>query len=109
LTTGYQLTITDEWNFTPSLMVKKSHVAPFSWDLNLKFSYANNLWFGLSYRQRDAFLVWLGTRVAQKFTLGYTYEYPILTFQSLTNGSHELTVGLTLGNRFHYASPRSFW
>ena len=109
LTAGYRLPITDEWDFTPSVLFKKSVKAPLSWDLNLKFSYLNQLWFGIAYRQRDAFLGWLGTRVAQKFTVSYTYEYVLSTLQPHTQGTHEITLGLTLGTADHYSTPRSFW
>ena len=109
LTAGYRLVIADDWDFTPSVLFKKAANAPLSWDLNLKFSYQNNLWFGASYRQKDAFWGWVGVRVAQKFTVSYTYEYVISSLQSATRGSHEIVLGLTLGNQRHYTSPRSFW
>ncbi|RDB04115.1 type IX secretion system membrane protein PorP/SprF [Runella aurantiaca] len=109
LTAGYRLPINDEWDFTPSVLFKKSAKAPTSWDLNFKFSYLNQLWFGMSYRKSDAFLGWVGTRVAQKFTVSYTYEYVLSSLQSRAQGSHEITLGLTLGGSSHYSSPRVFW
>jgi type IX secretion system PorP/SprF family membrane protein len=109
LTAGYRLPISDEWDFTPSVLFKKSVKAPISWDLNFKFSYLNQLWFGIAYRKSDAFLGWVGTRVAQKFIISYTYEYVLSSLQSRTSGSHEITLGFTLGSGEHYSSPRSFW
>lgn len=109
LTAGYRLMIADDWDFTPSILFKKATHTPLSWDLNLKFSYQNNLWFGVSYRQKDAFWTWVGVRMAQKFTVSYSYEYVISSLQSTTRGSHEIVLGLTLGNQRHYTSPRSFW
>lgn len=108
-TTGYQLAITDDWDFLPSVMFKKAQNTPLSWDLNLKISYINHLWLGVSYRQRDALMAWIGTRFAQKFTVSYGYEYPLSVVQAASSGSHEIVLGLTLGNRHHYTSPRGFW
>lgn len=109
ITAGYRLSLFEDWDFTPSVLFKKSTDGPLSWDLNLKFSYLNQFWLGTSYRQREAFLGWVGARLAQKFTFTYTYEYGISPLSSSTRGSHELTLGVTFGNRNHYASPRSFW
>lgn len=109
LTVGHRLFIADDWDFTPSVLVKKTPNTPLSWDLNLKFTYLNTLWFGLSYRQRDAFLGWVGTRVFNRLTVNYTYEYPLSSLQSATRGSHEITLGFTLGNQAHYTSSRTFW
>lgn len=109
VTAGYRLTLADDWDFTPSVLFKKAIAAPLSWDLNLKFSYQNNLWFGLSYRQKSAFIGWFGVRVAEKFMVNYTYEFPLSSLNSTTRGSHEISLGISLGNRYHYSSPRSFW
>ena len=109
LTVGCRLALVEDWEFVPSLLFKKVGNTPLSADLNLKFSHLNNFWVGLSYRHRDAFITWIGARMAQKLTLSYAYEYAISPLQSTTSGSHELTLGLTLGSRDHYASPRYFW
>ncbi|MFN4145988.1 MAG: type IX secretion system membrane protein PorP/SprF [Runella sp.] len=108
-TTGYRLSLLEDWDFTPSVLFKKTKNAPLSWDFNLKVSYLHQFWIGASYRLRDAALIWGGLRFAQKFTLSYTYEHILSTLQSTARTSHELTLGLTLGNRDHYTSPRSFW
>jgi type IX secretion system PorP/SprF family membrane protein len=109
LTIGYRLPLFEEWEFVPSVLLKKATNAPASFDLNLKFSCLNNYWVAVAYRHRDALMTWAGVRLAQKLTVSYAYEYAISTLQNSTSGTHELTLGITLGNRHHYASPRYFW
>jgi len=109
LTAGYRLPLADDWDFTPSILLKKAIHAPLSWDLNFKFSYRNSLWFGLSYWQKSAFIGWLGVRLAEKFIVNYTYEVALSSLNSATRGSHEISLGVSLGNRYHSSSPRSFW
>ena len=109
LTAGYRIELTEEWEVVPSFLLKKGGNLPILADFNLKVSYLNNFWGGLSYRHRDALVGWVGLRMAQQFTVGYAYEYVTSTLQTATSGTHELTLGLTLGNRNHYASPRYFW
>ncbi|TAE36828.1 MAG: type IX secretion system membrane protein PorP/SprF [Runella slithyformis] len=109
LTVGYRLALTEDWEFVPSFLLKKTGNTPLSVDLNLKMNHLNNVWVGLSYRHRDALVAWAGARVAQKMTVSYAYEYALSVLRPSTSGTHELTLGITLGNRDHYASPRYFW
>ncbi|MEZ4903041.1 MAG: type IX secretion system membrane protein PorP/SprF [Spirosomataceae bacterium] len=109
LTAGYRLSLTDDWDFVPSILFKKAVASPLSWDLNLKFNYQNDFWLGLSYRQQSALIGWVGVRVAQKMMVNYTYETTLSSLHFTTRGSHELSLGVSLGNRYHYSSPRSFW
>jgi len=58
---------------------------------------------------RDVWIQKGGIRLAQKITVSYAYEYPLSVLRPSTGGTHEITLGITLGNRDHYASPRYFW
>lgn len=109
LTAGYRLPLVEDWDFTPSILLKKVLNAPLSWDLNLKMSYSSDLWFGASYRKLESFTAFFGAKVAQQLRVNYTYEYPISSLQVATRGSHEITLGVTLGSRSHYTSSRLFW
>jgi type IX secretion system PorP/SprF family membrane protein len=108
-TLGGRLDISDDWQLIPSILLKKATESPLSSDWNLKVSYLNNLEFGLSYRHTDALLGWVSSRINQKFVVSYGYEFVMSNLQTVSSGSHEITIGITLGNKRHYSSPRLFW
>lgn len=103
----------------PSMMVRAvqnafilpgSNVPKFSADLNCKVRYDNYLWGGLSYRNRDAFVVLLGIVVDRKYEIGYAYDYTVNRFlNNASTGSHEIFVGYRLTPRAHIISPSDFW
>jgi type IX secretion system PorP/SprF family membrane protein len=107
LTIGRRLELNDDWAFVPSVLFKATTSTPPSFDLNLKIDYQNVFWGGVSYRQKSSFNFFTGIRLKDSFTVGYGYEYPLLILT--TTGSHEVTIGYTIGGHNHYASPRSFW
>jgi type IX secretion system PorP/SprF family membrane protein len=108
-TVGYKFDFSDYWQFIPSILIKYAKNQPISGDLNLKINYLNMFSFGASYRYQDAVAGWAGVRLAQKFMFSYSYEANLTGLQNRGGGSHELVLGITLGNKFHYASPRLFW
>ena len=89
-----------EYNFKvePSILLRRLKDAPFFADLNLKLSFLDDqLIGGLAYSlgagSKVAFL--LGTKV-NNFRLTYSYDIGLGGFQVYNNGSHEITVGLSL-------------
>ena len=56
-------------------------------------------WAGISYRNTDAIVGMLGMNINQKMKFGYSYDYSVSRFNRYSSGSHELFLGIMLGNR----------
>lgn len=92
ITVGNQFWINNDFSVTPSVMFKVVNPLPKAFDLNLKFSYNNKLWIGGGYRKDDAFFGTFGFNVANIVGLGYTYDYTTSKLNTVSTGSHELTL-----------------
>ncbi|WP_461790597.1 PorP/SprF family type IX secretion system membrane protein [Pedobacter sp.] len=96
VTVGNQFWINNNFSVTPSVMLKVVNPLPKAFDLNLKFSYNNKLWIGGGYRKDDAFFGTFGFSVANIVVLGYTYDYTTSNLNTVSTGSHELTLRVLL-------------
>lgn len=104
LFTGYKFALEEyDMKVYPSILVKRVFMGPedVHADLNLLVSFLDEqLTGGLSYQiggsQRLGFLI--GTKI-DEFSLYYSYDASFNPLQNYTSGSHEITVGFTLGGR----------
>ncbi len=92
--------IIEDYNFKvePSILLRRLKDSPFFADLNVKLSFLDDqliggLGYSLGAGNKVAFLI--GTRV-NNFRLSYSYDIGLGGFQVYNNGSHELTIGLSL-------------
>lgn len=87
-----------DYGFEPSLMMTFTERLSWSVDINFKAYYKEDYWAGLSYRTTGAIITMVGMNY-QNFYFGYAFDYSygdITTFNRF--GSHELMVGLRLGD-----------
>lgn len=109
LTAGLKLFLSEDLSILPSLLLKKSGYEPLSFDLNLKFSYLDSLWAGISYRHNDSYSALLGININSLLNLGYSYDLTLSTLNKVSSGSHEIVLGFLLNNRYRVHCPqRSF-
>jgi type IX secretion system PorP/SprF family membrane protein len=94
---GYKFKLNDEWNLTPSTIVKFMYPTMPSWNITLTTEYKELLWFGFSYRHTDAIVAMLGTQISNKFKLGYSFDLSVSKFNKVSSGGHELILGIMLG------------
>jgi len=66
-------------------------------DLNVTVYYNEDYWGGLSYRTNDAMVIMGGLRYNQ-FYLGYAFDYSFNRIKRYNYGSHEIIVGLRIGD-----------
>lgn len=107
-TTGYRFWLSDDVTVIPSIMMKYVSSAPFSYDLNTKVAFRNKIWMGGAYRKNDSFSAMLGFNLASLLNLGYAYDFTTSGLNTVSNGSHEIVLGLTLNNRYKVTCPRNF-
>ncbi len=108
VTTGYRFWFSDDVTFTPSVMLRYVNPAPTSLDLNAKFSFKNKVWAGVGYRQDDAVSGMLGFNLGSLLNVGYAYDFTTSQLNSVTQGSHEIVLGITLNNHYRLSNPRLF-
>ncbi|MFN9711154.1 MAG: PorP/SprF family type IX secretion system membrane protein, partial [Bacteroidota bacterium] len=109
-TFGYRFLITEDINMVPSVMVKYISSVPVQADLNLKFQYREFLWAGASYRSQYGFAAMAGIRALRSLLVSYSYDYTTTRLNTVSNGSHEIVIGLMLGNRYNQETcPRNVW
>jgi type IX secretion system PorP/SprF family membrane protein len=94
LTSGFKFWVKEDFNFTPSVMLKYIQPLPLSYDLNLKIGYRNNVWIGGSFRKKDAFAALFGFNVAKVVSLGYSFDHTNSQLKEVSSGTHEVVLGL---------------
>ena len=108
-TAGYRFLLNDDFNLTPSVMVKYVNPVPTQIELNAKLQYRDLLWAGGSYRHQDGVAAMVGINVSNTFNLGYSYDYTTSRLNNYTKGTHEIVIGFLIGNRFGDTCPRNVW
>jgi type IX secretion system PorP/SprF family membrane protein len=89
---SYRLTLSENWDAEPSVMIKYFPGLPLSFDVNANVIYRKVLTLGTSYRKTESIDFLMKAQVTQQLQIGYSYDYPIGAAASLANGSHELMV-----------------
>lgn len=107
-TAGYRFSAGDDWNITPSLLVKYINPVPPQVDVNAKFQYLDKFWFGLGYRHKDGFNGMAGLLISNRLNVSYAYDYTISKLNNYTRGSHELMLGFLIGNK-GASCPTNVW
>lgn len=108
-TAGYRLYIDDVISATPSIMVKQMNPTPTSVDLNLKLAFKDRFWLGGSYRRGDSFSALVGINRSHLFNLTYAYDFTTSSLNQVSNGSHEIVLGLQLNNIYEVFSTTRMW
>ncbi|MBE8713958.1 type IX secretion system membrane protein PorP/SprF [Sphingobacterium hungaricum] len=107
----------------PSLLVKDDFEGPTTIDFNAMFIFDGKFWVGAGYRTRsrifnreysdysasklsavNSFQGIAQFHVSQKLSIGYSYDAMLSKMSGLSNGTHEVTLGLSFGA---YARPRT--
>jgi type IX secretion system PorP/SprF family membrane protein len=108
-TAGYRFLLSDDINFTPSVMIKYIDPLPVQFEINAKFQYRDLLWLGGSYRHEDGFAGMAGINVGNTVNVGYAYDYTTSTLNNYTKGTHEIIIGFIIGNKYGDTCPRNVW
>ncbi len=96
LATGFRVWVKEDFSFAPSIMLKYLQPLPMAYDLNLKLAYRNNFWLGGSFRKSDSYSAMMGFNVAKTLSLGYSFDNTISKLKTVSSGSHEIVLGLSL-------------
>ncbi len=94
---GYKFEINDDYSVEPSLMAKFIEAGEFQAELNVKGTFKNIAWAGISYRLNDAVVPMFGVEMDQ-FVFGYAYDITLSDIKTYSQGSHELIFIYKIGN-----------
>ncbi|HKZ38782.1 MAG TPA: type IX secretion system membrane protein PorP/SprF [Chryseolinea sp.] len=88
----YNITLNDNIDIEPSMLLKYLAAVPLSFDLNVNLIYRKALTLGLSYRKSESIDFMFRGKITPQLLLGYSYDHPIGEFSRQSKGSHELMV-----------------
>jgi type IX secretion system PorP/SprF family membrane protein len=109
ISAGYKVYLGDDFAAMPSTMVKFVSPVPVSVDVNLKLAYRDKIWAGASYRKDDAFAAMAGFNIGSFMNIGYSYDFTTSALNTVSNGSHEIVLGVFLNNRYKVSCPQKSW
>ncbi len=101
---GYKWMVSEKIILEPSFLAQAT-VDAFQLDATARLFYNSNYWLGCTYRTNKTLVIMAGFMVDGIF-LGYAYDVTLGTLQSYSGGSHELMVGIRLGDN---STRRSRW
>ena len=125
LTAGYMMPLTGSLDWKPSILIKEDLKGPTNVDLSTNFLLGKTLWLGASYRtgvptfsktalqtslsHYDAIAGIVQYYVSDRFRIGYSYDVNMNKLASYSNGTHELSLGISFSRRKErILSPRYF-
>lgn len=94
----YQLDISKDFIVEPHFMIQTIGNAPRSFNFGSRIIYDKRYWINIAYRFADAVNFGFGMNIARNFRFGYTYDFGVGSFQSITNNVHELQIGYVIGS-----------
>lgn len=95
-TAGYKIPVGQKFTITPAVLIKNMQPAPFSIEATVMAEYEEWMFFGASYRHKDAVVGMFGINISSKFRLGYSYDFSITKMNQASSGGHELIMGIML-------------
>lgn len=104
---GYQLNLSPQLKLQPSLLIRYNQLYQAGFDANVKLRFDDLMWAGVSYRDKNAVAGMFGLVVNKNVTMGYAYEQNTGEFTIDNNGTHEVVLGLRIGNK--YGKTPYFW
>ena len=108
-TVGYKFSIDETISAIPSIMVKYVSPTSPSLDANLKINFKDKFWLGGSYRYNDSYSALAGFNISRLFNLTYAYDLSTSELGKLSNGSHEIVLGIQLNNIYQSVSKMRMW
>ncbi|WP_214071162.1 type IX secretion system membrane protein PorP/SprF [Mucilaginibacter sp. dw_454] len=106
LTAGTKVYLSDDITLLPSFLIKEIQPVPLTYDLNLKASFQDKFWLGGSYRHNDSFGILAGFNLSSFINVGYSYDITTSSLNTVSNGTHEIVIGLLLNNRYKVTCPQ---
>jgi type IX secretion system PorP/SprF family membrane protein len=114
---GLTLPLIDKLNWKPSVVVRKTALAPWGLDFNNSFVFNEKITLGTSYRVGQANVNVIGEsmdvlmffQVNDKWGIGGAYDFPLSELNKYTSGSFEVVAKFDLKqSSLRFSNPRVF-
>jgi type IX secretion system PorP/SprF family membrane protein len=106
VTGGFKVFLSDDVTLLPSALIKFIQPLPLAYDVNMKLAFRDRFWIGASYRNQDSFAGLVGFNISSLINISYSYDYTTSALRTVSNGTHEIVIGLMLNNKDRVVSPR---
>jgi len=94
----YTADINDDFAIEPTVIGKFVKNSPMAFDIGARAVINQASWFGLQYRTSNAILAQVGSNLIKNLYIAYAYEHSIGKISLAGNSTHEIQLGLYLGN-----------
>lgn len=94
----YTIPLSDRLDLEPLAVAKYVNNSPWSFDLGARFLFNKSSWIALQYRTSNALCFQLGSTLVKNLYLSYAYEHAVGKISQGGIGSHEIQLGLWIGN-----------
>jgi type IX secretion system PorP/SprF family membrane protein len=95
---GYKYNIDRNYDIEPSILMKAVPNYDFIGDIDCRVIYQKMMWAGLgfrsSYKNADAILIFVGYNYNDMVNIGYSYDLTLSKLNNVSNGSHEIMLGV---------------
>lgn len=113
VTGGYRFALDDNFTLLPSIMIQHWQPQLYGVHVNAKLQYQDLLWAGGSYRYSDlisGYAAYTGINISNALNITYSYEVSATSrLRNYTGNTHEILIGVILGNKYGDSCPRNIW
>lgn len=94
----YAIDLKGDFAIEPNIVAKMIKNAPSSFDFGARFIYNKSTWLSFQYRTSNSLVFQLGSTLVKNLYVAYSYEYGTGAIQTSNNGTHEVQLGIYIGN-----------
>lgn len=94
----YTVDINEDLAIEPTLVGKYVQNSPMAFDIGARVVLNQASWFGIQYRTSNAVLFQVGSNLVKNLYIAYAYEHAIGPISLAGNSTHEIQLGIYLGN-----------
>jgi type IX secretion system PorP/SprF family membrane protein len=108
LTGGYEIGISPQVKFLPSLIIKYHPKNAIQIDYNAQINLKDRIWMGIGYRNRNMLVGMLQYQLNYQIRMAYSYDYNFGSIGKYMNGSHEIVLNYIFKYSRNVIGPRQF-
>jgi type IX secretion system PorP/SprF family membrane protein len=107
-TTGYEVGISSQVKFLPSILLKYHPHNAVQIDYNAQISLKDRIWMGIGYRNKDILVGMLQCQLNYQIRMAYSYDYDFSNIGKYLNGSNEIVLNYIFKFERKVIGPRQF-
>jgi type IX secretion system PorP/SprF family membrane protein len=105
---GYEMDISPQIKFLPSLLIKYHPGNAIQIDYNAQISLKDRIWMGIGYRNRGMLVGMLQYQLNYQLRMAYSYDFEFGNIGKYANGSHEIVLSYVFRYIRKVMGPRQF-